>query len=150
MPSLTTKELAKTFGVSSQTIRNAAKKLNIAASRDEETRSFVFTPDEAALIAECLGFESSLGEEEPATEDSQVIAYKEEIEFLRKQLEERDKLLFEQSQQITALIDTNKALAASNAVQVAAEKKPLLVESNEEPSPEQPTKKGFWARLFGA
>ena len=56
--------------------------------------------------------------------------------------------MLEQSQQISSLIDTNKALAASNAVQVAAEKKPLLVESSEETSPGQPAKKGFWARLF--
>lgn len=149
MPSSTTKELAKAFGVSSQTIRNTAKRLGIETVKDDETRSFVFSQEQSDMIAESLGFEPSLGEG-PIKEDSQVAAYKEEIAFLRKQLEERDKLLFEQSQQISSLIDTNKALAASNAVQVAAEKKPLLVDSSEEPSLEQPIKKGFWARLFGA
>lgn len=149
MPSYSTKTLAKLLCVSSQTVRNAAKKLGIKAEQDKGTRSFVFSSDEAELIADCLGLALPT-EEEFAKEDSQVVAYKEEIEFLRKQLEERDKLLLEQSQQITALIDTNKALAASNAVQVAAEKKPLLVEPSEEPSPGKPAKKGFWARLFGA
>ncbi len=49
-----------------------------------------------------------------------------------------------QTEQISELISTNKALSASNAVQIASDKKEILLAENNQ----EEKKRGFWARLF--
>lgn len=88
---------------------------------------------------------STIGEVYEANERL-VEAYKEQIETLKEEVQTLRNLTTEQSKQISALIDTNKALSASNAVQIASDKKEILLGGNDA---QEVKKKSFWQRVFG-
>lgn len=73
-----------------------------------------------------------------------VEAYKEQIDSLKEEIASLRGQLSTKDEQIAELISTNKALSASNAVQVVADKKNSLLA---EPIQEK-EKKGFFRRLF--
>lgn len=102
-------------------------------------------------------------EEQKASFDGQIDDLRQQLATLRDQLTEKDKqinFLLEQIkesqeqiklalEQNTDLSKSNRALSEAHAVEVAAEKKEIiLAESQEEKKPKE-EKKGFWARLFG-
>lgn len=154
MTSYSTQKLSKMFNITGQTVRNAAKKLDIKPEKDKEGNGFIFNQDQAEKLAE--HFKSSLEtvDRDPVNPkkkiddlyEDQIGILKDQIETLKEQIEEKDKLLTEQSKQISELISTNKALSASNAVQIASEKKEILLAEN---STQETKKRGFWQRLFG-
>lgn len=145
MTSYTTQNLAKQFKVSTQTVRNISKKLDIEPTKDSESRSFIFSKEQAEQLAEY--FDRKL-EDDTESESELIKEYREEIAFLKEQIALKDEQIANRDNQISALITTNQALSASNAVQVASDKKELLlVEDAKDSEPE--SKKGFWKRLFG-
>lgn len=141
-----TKNLAKMFGVTSQTVRNAAKELNIAPTKDEEGKSFIFTQEQAEILA--ARFKTKLKSDEAKTdyseiEDNRISELREEIEYLRNELERKDELIKTLASSIDRLTITNEALSKTNALKEASEKKELIL------SQETKEKKGFFRRLFG-
>lgn len=142
----TTQNLAKVFGKSGQTVRNAARKLNIEPAMDEEGRSFVFTQEQAEILAARFG--KKLASEKDSTayleiEENRIQEQKEEIEHLREELNKKDEMIAFLSNTIDRLTSTNEALAKTNALREADERKDLLLPQ------ETKEKKGFFKRLFG-
>lgn len=148
MTRYTTANLAKIFCVTSQTVRNAAKELNIEPSKDEEGKSFIFTQEQAEILA--ARFKCKLKVEEPkpdssAIESNRIQELKEEIERLRKEIATKDELLKTLTNSIDRLTVTNEALSKTNALKEANEKKELfLVQETQEKN-----KKSLFKRIFG-
>lgn len=156
MNTYTVKDISELLGCSGQTVRNAVKALGLHPKRDSKSR-FTFSEEDKGRIVEQI---SGRNANEP--EESELTL--ELIEVLREQLREKDTQLKEKdaqiekllsslersNEQIATLLDTNKALSAANAVQIAADKKEKLIEpAVTEPAPAVEEKKGFFARLFG-
>lgn len=143
----TTSEAAALFDVTRQSIGNAIRGLRIDALKGK--RGYLLTVEQMNALAEHFGAEPIKAE--PQTRDNQALA--EAVKALTAQLEMKDKQIqgyqeevLKLNDQISSLLETNKALSASNALQVAADKKEKLLA---EPKEEQEPKKGFWKRLFG-
>lgn len=150
MPTYTTKKLAQSFGVSAQTVRNAVKDLKMNPNKPEDSRSFIFTQEQALEIARHL--KKKLPQEKEETEnagnvvfDDLISFYKEQIEDLKEQIKIKDEQIANQDKHISALLETNKQLSANATLQTAVENKDLLL-AEVKPAEE---KKSFWKRLFG-
>lgn len=122
MPSYTTQSLAKKFAISSQTVRNAAKRAGIQANKAQNGRSYVFTQEQAEKIAAELKRPFDVGGDEDVTVEETSIQ-----EDLREQLRQKDA-------QIASLLATiqeqARALAsnsAANQIIAASENKDLLL-----------------------
>lgn len=122
MPSYTTQSLAKKFAISSQTVRNAAKRAGIQASKAQNGRSYVFTQEQAEKIAAELKRPFDVDDDEDATVEETSMQ-----EDLREQLRQKDA-------QIASLLATiqeqAKALAsnsAANQIIAASENKDILL-----------------------
>lgn len=150
MPSYTTQNLAKLLNVSSQTIRNAIKALNLNIEKPKGNKSFVLSHEQAEQIAKHLNKELSdeCGSSRTAPNQS-IEEYKEQIEFLKKQIAAKDKLITEQSETIQSLVRSNEALSSSHALNVAAEKKDLLLVDSNVDNTQETKKRSFLQRLFG-
>lgn len=156
------KELASICGVSEQAIRQFFSRNNFTKVNgkwqptEQEVESLLsyYNVD----ISQAAKADESTFEPESSLVSllgKQLATLQEQLEVKDKQIEELQGTISKQQSTIDNLIESNKALAAANAVQIAADKKPLLVEPQEqtqeqviESEPPQ-EKKGFWARLFG-
>lgn len=148
----TTSEAAALLGYSRQHIGKAIRELGIDAQKS--SKGYSLTVEQVNKLAQHFGTEpiESEPEEQPQADTNAV---DDAVAALTKQLEIKDAQIAAYQEQVTALtnqvsslLETNKALSAANAVQIAADKKEkLLAEPKEEP--QEPKKKGFWARLFG-
>lgn len=67
------------------------------------------------------------------------------VELLKKQLEEKDKMIDKLLQQNTMLIQTNAFLSDS----LEKTRETLLLADQEHKDPDEPQKKSFWKRIFG-
>lgn len=74
-----------------------------------------------------------------------IEAYKGQIETLQEQIRVKDEQLANKDKQISELITTTKALSASNAVQVASDKREMLLADS---SQETKQKKSWWKKIF--
>lgn len=160
----TTSEAAALLGYSRQHIGKAIRELGIDAQKS--SKGYSLTVEQVNELAEHFGAEpiELEPEEQPQDDASQGAgtdaksannAVDDAVAALTKQLEIKDAQIAAYQEQVTtltnqvsSLLETNKALSAANAVQIAADKKEkLLAEPKEEPQEQK--KKGFWARLFG-
>ena len=147
-----TKELAQQLGYTTQSVRNAMKQLSIEP--EKRGRVYSISQEQAKKIAESFG--KSLIKEEKQKKDSssktnesfqnQIETLNDHIKTLKNQIEIKDRQIESMQNQIDSLLETNKALSAANAINTAADKKELLVESTEE---SKPKRKGFFAWLLG-
>ncbi len=156
------KELANLCGVSEQAIRqffsrNNFTKVNGKWQPTEQEIESLLSYYNVDISQATKVDESTIEPESSLVSllEKQLATLQEQLEVKDKQIEELQGTISKQQSTIDNLIESNKALAAANAVQIAADKKPLLVEPQEqtqeqviESEPPQ-EKKGFWARLFG-
>lgn len=142
----TTQNLATKFGKTSQTVRNAAKQLNLRPRKDEESKSFVFTQKQAEKLAARFGCELETEEPKEAIlgpEEARIQELKIEIEHLREELNSKDEMIAFLISTVDRLTSTNEALVKTNALREANENKDMLLLQ------ETKEKKGFFKRLFG-
>ena len=109
--------------------------------------------------------QAAKADESPSESDSDVIgilgeqlsALQEQLRIKDKQIEDLQSTVNRQADTINGLIETNKALAATTALNTAADKKELLLEQPSEDAEqqsdvvEQPRKrtfKGWWRDLW--
>lgn len=152
MTSYSTQNLAKTLKISGQTVRNIAKKLNIEPEKDNETSSFIFSKEQAEAIAKHLNksLNEQTADEEKEPEDALISVLNKTIDTLQEQLKVKDKQIETLLETNKELTESNKQLTAANAVQIASDKKEiLLAESSSNEPIQEKKKKGFFARLFG-
>lgn len=141
-----TKSLSKMFGVTTQTVLNAARELNIEPTKAEEGKSYIFNQEQAEILA--ARFKCKLKAEElkpdfSVIENNRIQELKEEIERLREEITKKDEMLDFLRATIDRLTSTNEALAKANALREADERKDMLLLQ------ETKEKKGFFKRLFG-
>ena len=167
----TTKELAELCEVTPQSVRNYISKNERSEETKELCGKLVIEDSLAKDICEHFGKslesvgesdkkETENQEETPkdsevktdyVSSDAAVNALVKQLEILQKQLEIKDKQIETLTDALANANESVKALAASNAMQTAAEKKEiLLAESVEDPqqSPKE-EKKSWWQKIFG-
>lgn len=144
MTSYTTQNIANKFNVSTQTIRNIAKKLDLKPR--DNSKGFLFNEEQLISIAQYLDKPTNINEQnnEDSLMQSIVNSLQEQLTTKDKQIESLERIVENQQKQISNLVETNKQLTAANTIQVAADKQEFLLTD----VIQEPKKKGWLARLF--
>lgn len=131
---ITTGNLARILGVSSQTVRKAAKELCVHVAKSENGKGFVFTQEQARDIAAKLnrpfsGESMSADAERKAREMAEELleTYKKTVEEYKGQIAQKDEELRqareqiqEERKRIDTLLETVNNLSASTTVAAAS------------------------------
>lgn len=159
----TIREIALAIGYTKPSVSNAIKELGITPAKNGNTN--ILTQEQAEQIANHFGKTldskdvTSKSKDETEIErqhqqyvsllESQLKAKDEQIKSLQETMAGLQSTVTGLQETIDNLISTNRALSASVAVKDAQqmlEAKPI---QEKEEQPQEPKKKGFWARLFG-
>lgn len=96
-------------------------------------------------------FDQFENEKNVSSSDAAIQALVVQLTLLQQQIEIKDKQITALTDALATANETNKALSAATAVQIAADKKEVLLAAPQEgeEKPKEEVKKGFWSRLFG-
>lgn len=157
--SYTIREIANAIGYTKPSISKAIKELGITPAKNGNTN--ILTQEQAEMIATRFGktLNESAENEPSSTADTEsvlkqyVALLESQLAIKDNQIEEQSKLIEQQQETINHLIDTNKALSASIAVNEAQAllTQPIQEQEKQEvhETVQEPKKKGFWARILG-
>lgn len=146
----------RTSGLQKKVVKDGNRNL-LPDDVAETVRNHFQKPTETETKTETPVSEQDKHESAPDnTPDIVIETLTEQLKVLQHQLEVCEGQLEIKDKQITALTEalananeTNKALSAANAVQIAADKKEILLAPPSDEEPPKEKKKGFWSRLFG-
>ena len=153
----TIREIALAIGYTKPSVSNAIKELGIKPSKEGNTN--ILTQDQAEQIAAHFGKTLNSQDRKPKSKGKADVENQRYMSLLEDQLKAKDeqiKRLQEtiegQQRTIEKLTDANKALSGSivaKDAQQLLEAKPIQEQQGQQEQPQEPKKKGFWARLFG-
>lgn len=154
---ITTKRLAEELGVTTQTIRNAVKRLDLDLEKGD-SKGFIFSSEQAEQVAKYLNKDLQPEEPEPEAESSALEMtlkmLQEQLNIKDEQLRQKDKQIDELNAHITELIATNKAHALGGAARdvkqiqdIKEETEPIEIEHEEVDISKQEKQKSFFAKF---